>query len=141
VRTADAILTTSTKSKTRGTVEATISVPETLEPGVEATYHAAPCCGGHTGSYHWRARSWCRGVPCGDWRDMGDGADLNVRFDEDSELELTVTSPFGDRRADTLRVGVRPPFLAIEGPDRILQHAPGRWSARIAAMGPVTLSC
>ncbi|MEQ1833926.1 MAG: hypothetical protein ABL977_12800 [Candidatus Eisenbacteria bacterium] len=123
----------------RGAVQAAIEGPLTAAPGDTASYRALPCCGsGAVGRYLWSRRSWCRGQPCSDWTDAGEGVELQARFDEDTELRLTVLTPW----ADTLDsapffVGVRPPQVEIAGPRRLAQHTLGTWSARIAAVGPV----
>jgi len=129
-----------THRKIRGLVSAVIRGPETLAPGEEGEFDASPCCGGAPGTYHWRTRGWCRGSPCSDWRDAGDGSVLHAAFDDDAELQLRAISPFGDTAVTSLNVGVRPPFLRVEGPARIAQRARGTWTARIAAAGPDTVT-
>jgi hypothetical protein len=124
----------------RGTAVVGITGPNELEPKVVGTFTATPCCGGLVGSYHGRVRCWQRGVPTGDWRDVGDGPTLNLALIEDSELALTVMSPWGDVLTTSRFVGVRLPQLTILGPDRIVQHTPGTWSAQVVAVGPATVN-
>ena len=124
----------------RGVAVASIQGPTTLKPGVEGTFEASPCCGGRLGRDHWRVRGWCRGAPCGEWRDAGDETTLRVTFDEDSELQLTVQTPWGDTLHASQFVGVRPPELIVEGPHQVGQHAQATWGARINAMGPAHVS-
>jgi hypothetical protein len=84
-------------------------------------------------------RNWCRGAPCGDWRDAGEGSRLRISLDVDAEIELRVATPWGDTLAASRFVGVRPPELFVEGPNRVLQHALATWRARFAAMGPASV--
>ncbi len=125
----------------RGAVESGISGPQSLAAGVRGTYRALPCCGSSAlGGYHWRVREWCRGRPCSDWRDLADGPELQTEFQEDSELQLTVQTPWADTLVSApFFVGVRPPELHIAGPHRLAQHSIGRWSAQFVAMGPATV--
>lgn len=125
----------------RGAVQAAIDGPLNLQPGATATFRARPCCGtGTVGSYQWSRRSWCRGQPCSDWAAAGEGSELQARFDEDTELRLTVMSPWSDTLDSApFFVAVRPPQVTITGPRRLAQRTLGTWSARVAAMGPVSL--
>ncbi len=130
-----------THRRIRGAVESGISGPQLLAAGVRGTYHALPCCGGSAlGAYHWRVREWCRGRPCSDWHDLADGPDLETAFQQDSELQLTVLTPWADTLVSApFFVGVSAPELHLAGPHRLAQHGIGRWSARYVAMGPVTV--
>lgn len=121
----------------RGSAVAAMTGPFRLEPGQAGEFRALACCGGVTGEYRWRARGWCRGVPCGGWRPLGEGPVLSASFDEDTELALDVFSPWGDTLATTRFVNVLPPELWLEGPDRVVQHGVATWRARAIAMGPV----
>jgi len=122
----------------RGLLVATIAGPTTLAPDVTGEFHAQTCCG-PIRSYLWRERTWCRGEPCADWHDVGSDAVLSIAFHDDAELELQTTSIWGDLVVSQLRVGVRPPFLVLEGPTRIPQRGQGTWRARFAAAGPATV--
>ncbi len=127
--------------KLRGVVEAVIEGPLTVLPGTPATFRARACCGSTLlGRYQWRSRNWCRGRPCTGWQDMAEGLELQATFEEDTELQLTVLSPWSDTLVSTpFFVAVRPPQLDISGPRRIAQHGVGTWSARVAAVGPASL--
>jgi hypothetical protein len=59
-----------------------------------------------------------------------------MSFDDDTEVELSVVSPFGGRAVDTTTVLVRTPYLVLEGPTRVTKNAPGTWRARVAAASP-----
>jgi hypothetical protein len=138
-RFASAIVAAFGRRHIRGAATAAITGPSSLAPGAEAEFAAAPCCGGLVGSNHWRVREWCRGAPCEDWRDAGDGARLQIAFDLDAELELTVRTPWGDTLTASRFVGVRPPELDVEGPRRVPQREPATWRARVVAMGPASV--
>ncbi len=133
----DAIVQVLSARGIRGAAVAGIAGPTTLAPGETGDFLAVPCCGGALATYHWRTRAWCRGVPCGEWQDRGAGPELRLAFEEDSELVLEVTSPWGERVTATRLVGVRPPELLVDGPRRIVQHGPGTWTARAVGMGPL----
>ncbi len=120
------------------TLPARITGPTFLPPETLGVFLAEPCCGTQQ-SYHWSARAWCRGAPCEDWHDLGDGPEITASFDEDTELRLGMTSPWGDRLETTRFVGVRPPSLVVEGPRRLVQHGRSTWTARATGMGPLRL--
>jgi hypothetical protein len=120
----------------RGVAVAGFDGPQTLAPGAQGEFDAVPCCGGLFATYRWRIRSWCRGEPCGDWVERGEGTVLRTALDDDSEIELTAVTPWGDTLSASRFIGVRPPQLVVEGPQRIVQHARGTWQARVTAMGP-----
>jgi hypothetical protein len=124
----------------RGTVTmpARIGGPAVLKVGETGTFFADPCCGVQQG-YRWSARPWCRGRPCGGWRDLGEGPELSAAFDEDTELRLMTRSPWDDVLEATRFIGVRPPALVVEGPRRVLVNQPATWTARPVAMGPVRI--
>ena len=134
-----AIVATFLRRKISGAAAMAIEItgPSTLAPGVEGEFAAEVCCNGLLGSHRWRVRSWCRGGPCGDWREAGDGPQLRIALDDDSEIELSMPQPWGDTLTVSHFVGVRPPELIVEGPQRVLQHARATWQARFTAMGPV----
>jgi hypothetical protein len=138
-RFASAIVAALGRRHIRGAATAAITGPSSLAPGAEAEFAAAPCCGGLFASNHWRAREWCRGAPCEDWRDAGNGPTLRIAFDLDAELELTVRTPWGDTLTTSRFIGVRPPELFVDGPRRVPQRAPATWRARLVAMGPASL--
>jgi hypothetical protein len=124
----------------RGGVLASIHGPAVLAPGQAGDYDALPCCGGPPGRYHWRARDWCRGVPCEAWRDVGDGDSLRTSFLGDTELELSALSPFGDPDTTRLLVRVGHPFIALQGPQRVPVRSVGTWTARVAVASPARLT-
>jgi hypothetical protein len=138
-RLASAIVAAFGRRHIRGAATAGITGPSTLAPGVVGEFEAAPCCGGVVASDRWRVRDWCRGAPTGDWRDAGEGARLQISFDVDAEIELSVRTPWGDTLSASRFVGVRPPELFVEGPHRVLQRTAATWRARIAAMGPASV--
>jgi hypothetical protein len=119
-----------------GTASASISGPAASRPNETAEFRALPCCSGVVGHYGWRARRWCRGRPCEPWQDVGDGQTLRTSFVEDTELQLSVASPFGGRDTASMLVHVRAPFVALVGPTRVTRDTPGTWTARIVAMSP-----
>ena len=123
-----------------GTDSAQIAGPSALEPAEPGQFHALPCCSGVPGRYHWRARGWCRGMPCEPWRDLGDDDSVSVSFTGDSQIELSVVSSLGD--VDTARsfVSVGRPFLLLEGPTRVPKNATGTWNLRIAASAPLLIT-
>ena len=123
----------------RGAVTASISGPTQLPPGQAAEYRALNCCGGTPGLYHWRARGRCRGVPCGPWRDLGDGDTVSTSFLGDSELQLNVESAFGDTASALVFVSVVTPSLVFDGPARVAKGATGTWSLRAVAAVPYGL--
>lgn len=135
------IVRTLLQRRIHGAVEVGIDGPASLAPGVAATFRARPCCGSAgIGEYRWQARSWCRGRPCSDWRELGAGAALQSAFEEDSELRLTVMTPWADTLVSVpFFVGVRPPVLQLSGPRTIAQRTAGTWSARVAAVGPAAV--
>jgi hypothetical protein len=120
----------------RGMVTASISGPGHLHPGEPGEFRALPCCGGTPGRYHWRVRTWCRGVPCEPWRDLADGDLLHTAFTDDSELELSVLSAFGDPDTVHTFVTVLDPTMVVDGPTRVLKNATGTWSIRLVAAAP-----
>ena len=124
----------------RGAAVAGFEGPMTLAPGVEGEFDAVPCCGELFATYRWRIRTWCRGGPCGAWAEAGEGAVLRTTLDDDSEIQLTAITPWGDTLTASRFVGVRLPMLVVEGPHRIVQHARATWQARISAMGPAHVS-
>jgi hypothetical protein len=123
----------------RGAVSASISGPSTLTPAEPGVFGAAPCCGGAPGRYHWRSRTWCRGVACTAWQDLADGDTLRASFLADVELELTAKSAFGDSATTRKLVLVEAPSLTVEGPLRVPRNTTGSWTARIVAAAPVQL--
>jgi len=123
----------------RGAVTASISGPVNLRPGEPAEFHALPCCGGTPGRYHWRVRTWCRGTPCESWRDAGDGDRLVMSFSDDTELELSVLSPFGDPDTAHAFASVLTPTLVFDGPTRIVKNGTGTWSVRPVSAAPFRL--
>jgi hypothetical protein len=135
-----AIVTALATRRIRGavTMPARIGGPAALKAGEPGTFFADPCCGVQQ-EYHWRARSWCRGRPCGDWYDVGQGPEISAAFAEDTELRLATTSPWGDELEATRFVGVRPPELVVDGPRRVLVNTPATWIARAVAMGPTRI--
>ncbi len=124
----------------RGAAVAEFSGPQTVAPGTEAEFDALPCCGGAFGVYHWSVRTMCRGNPCSDWLDAGDGPTLRRKFTDDSEIELTVRTPWGDTLTVFHFVDVHPPVLIVDGPDRVAQHTRGTWTAHIFATGPASVT-
>ena len=120
------------------TMPARIAGPTVLAPGTVGLFTPDPCCGVQE-IYVWSARPWCRGVPCGDWRDLGSGSQLSISFDEDTELRLTMSSPWGDELQASRLIGVRPPTLLVEGPREIVQGGVASWTARATAMGPMRI--
>lgn len=139
-RFATAIITTLLRRGIRGVGSSSfagISGPSALAPGVEGEFEAVPCCSVPLETYRWRVRTWCRGAPCGDWREAGEAPVLRIAFDDDAEIELRAASPWADTITATRLIGVRPPQLVVQGPRRLAQHARGTWQARVAAMGPV----
>jgi hypothetical protein len=123
-----------------GAVAASISGPSALSPGESGTFAALPCCGGAPGTYHWRARNMCRGLPCGPWRDLGVGDSLHAAFLNDTQLELSAVSAFGDSDGALLPVSVTAPFVDIEGPRSVAQNHVGTWTARVAVASPFRLT-
>jgi len=119
-----------------GSVSASITGPTALSPAEPGEFHALPCCGGTPGHYHWRSRGWCRGMPCGAWQDLGNDDSVSTSFTGDSEVELSVVSPFGD--VDTARAFVRvgSPSVVIEGPTRVAKNAVATWNLRLVASSP-----
>jgi hypothetical protein len=81
-------------------------------------------------------RSWCRGLPCGPWRDLGDADSIRVSFVTDSQLELSVESPFGDLDSAFTFVRVNDPSLEFAGPTRVAKGTVGTWSLRVVAAAP-----
>jgi len=120
----------------RGSVSASITGPTDRSPAEPAVFHALPCCGGAPGRYHWRQRGWCRGMPCGAWQDVGDGDSVSTAFTGDSEVELSVLSPFGDADTSIMFVRVGNPFLVIEGPNRVARGTAATWTVRLTASAP-----
>ncbi|HXS82137.1 MAG TPA: hypothetical protein VN896_05400 [Methylomirabilota bacterium] len=120
----------------RGAVSASISGPSRLSPGETGEFRALPCCGGTPGAYHWRVRGWCRGMPCESWRDVADGDRLTTAFTDDSEIELSVLSPFGDPDTTHAYVSVLAPTLEFEGPSNVAKNAFGTWKVRPTGAAP-----
>jgi len=120
----------------RGVVSASIIGPTDPPRGEPAEFHALDCCGGTPGHYQWRVRSWCRGVPCGPWRDLGDADSIRVSLVTDSQLELSVESPFGDLDSAFTFVRVNDPSLEFAGPTRVAKGTVGTWSLRVVAAAP-----
>jgi hypothetical protein len=123
-----------------GVVAASITGDTQLTPGETTTFRALDCCGSTPGHYHWRARDLCFGIgpdgrlrPCSPWRDMGVADSVRMSFLSDTELELSVESPFGNRDTMSALVSVTAPSLAFQGPTRILKGAVGTWSLRVVA--------
>jgi hypothetical protein len=119
-----------------GTVTAQISVPAAPPPNEPIEIRALPCCGGTVGHYHWRARMWLNGGPAEAWRDVGDDDVLRTSFSYDTELELSVVSPFGGRATSHRLVLVRTPVIRLEGPTRVTKNMTGTWHARVIAASP-----
>jgi hypothetical protein len=117
---------------------ARIAGPSSLAPGAPGTYRADPCCGVQQ-VYEWSVRSWCRGLPCSEWRSLGPGTEITTSFDEDSELRLVMSTGWGGQLEATRFVGVRPPEVTVSGPDRVVAGAAATWSARVSAMAPVEI--
>ena len=124
----------------RGAITAAISGPTQVSPGEPAKFRALDCCGGTPGRYHWRVRGWCRGTPYGPWRDLGDDDSLLTSFLGDSDLELSVQSPFGDTASVLEFVSVSTPSLEFTGPTRVAKGAVGTWSLRVVGAVPWGLS-
>jgi hypothetical protein len=124
----------------RGIATADFRGPRTLAPGVEGEFDAEPCCGGTFGADRWRVRSMCRGIPCSEWRDVGEGPTLRLAFKDDSELELTVHTPWNDTLTAAHFVDVHPPELIVEGPERVAQRSRATWIAHITATGPASVT-
>ncbi len=131
-----AIVAALSRRGVRGAATATFTGPARLEPGEPGEFRALPCCGGVWGEVRWRARPWCHGAACGEWRQLGEGSLLQTAFDEDSELELELRTPWGDTLTTARFVSVRPPWLRLEGPARLASGTRGTWRARVAAMAP-----
>jgi len=123
----------------RGALVAGVSGPVALAPGDSGTFVASPCCDGVGGTFAWAVRGWCRGRPCSDWRPLGAMPAVRVAFDDDAELRLVATSPWGESDTTTRFVDVRSPSVFLEGPERVLVRAPSTWRARAAAVGPYVL--
>jgi hypothetical protein len=134
------IVTTLSVRRIRGavTLPARIAGPTVLAPGITGSFTPDPCCGVQE-TYHWSARSWCRGGPCGEWRDLGSGPELSTSFEDDTELRLTMSSPWADELQTSRLIGVRPPTLFVEGPRRIVEGGVASWTARATAMGPMRI--
>jgi hypothetical protein len=135
-RAAGAIVEALSGRGVRGAAVAEFTGPARLEPAETGEFRARPCCGGVAGEPRWRARPWCRGGPCGEWRSLGEGPVLRAAFDEDSELELEVRTPWGDTLVAGRFVSVREPELHLDGPARLALGERATWRARVSAMGP-----
>jgi hypothetical protein len=120
----------------RGVAVADFSGPSQLDPGEVGEFLAEPCCGGVLGGYQWRARAVCRGVPCGEWRWLGDERTLRTSFTDETLLELQIVSQWGDTLRKTRRIALRAPWLTLVGPSRVIQHTQGTWEARFVATAP-----
>jgi hypothetical protein len=119
-----------------GVVLASITGPTDPPRGEPAEFHALDCCAGTPGRYQWRVRNWCRGMPCGPWRELGDADSIRVSLFDDSQLELSVESPFGDVDSALTFVRVNDPSLAFSGPVRLAKGSVGTWSLRVVAAAP-----
>jgi hypothetical protein len=64
---------------------------------------------------------------------MGTADSVRTSFLGDTELELSVESPFGDRDSSFTKIQVTSPSLTFEGPTRIVKGAVGTWNLRVVA--------